>query len=227
MQREETVGKNISLTASDGHKLGAYRADPKGKSKGGIVVIQEIFGVNGHVRDVTDRIAEQGYTAIAPALFDRVKTGVDIGYEEKDMQEGFGYMQKVGNDTPMKDIQAAADELRKVGKVGAIGFCWGGQLAWMASKSVSLDCSVGYYGIAVHQTLKPQPKVPVMLHFADLDGFVPKEAADEVRKAYPDMPIYNYPADHGFNCDRRGSYHEPSAKLAMDRTLQFFAKHVG
>ena len=221
------MGQTIELTASDGHKMNAYRADPDGPAKGGIVVIQEIFGVNIHVRDVCDRLAADGYVALAPALFDRLKPGIELGYSEEDLGEGFGYMQEVGNDTPMIDIQAAADALKAVGKVGAVGFCWGGQLAWLTAKNVDVDCSVGYYGVAVHQTLEPAPNCPVLLHFADNDAFVPPEAADQVRAAYPDMPIYSYPANHGFNCDRRADFHEASAKQAMERTLAFFAEQVG
>ena len=221
------MGETIKLTAGDGHEMDAYRADPAGASKGGIVVIQEIFGVNVHVRDVCDRLAGAGYTALAPALFDRVRPGIELGYTEADLGEGFGYMQEVGNETPLADIQAAADALKPGGKVGAIGFCWGGQLAWLTSKSVDVDCSVGYYGVAVHQTLEPAPNCPVMLHFADNDAFVPKEAADEVRAVYPEMAIYSYQANHGFNCDRRDDYDEASAKQAMTRTLEFFAENIG
>ena len=221
------MGETIKLTAADGNELDASRADPGGASKGGIVVIQEIFGVNVHVRDVCDQLAGEGYTALAPALFDRIQPGIELCYTEEDLGEGFGYMKEVGNERPMTDIQAAADELRSVGKVGAVGFCWGGPLAWLASKSVNVDCSVGYYGVAVHQTLEPAPKCPVMLHFADNDTFVPKEAADEVRAAYPDMPIFNYDANHGFNCDQRDDYDANSARQAMARTLEFFAENVG
>jgi len=221
------MGSTIKLKAKDGKEISAYKADPSGTAKGGIVVIQEIFGLNKHIKDVADRIAKEGYTAIAPALFDRIRPGIELGYEQKDLQEGLGYMQQVGNDTPMMDIQAAADELRKGGKVGAVGFCWGGQLAWMAAKTVTLDCSVGYYGIAIHQTLQPPPKCPVLLHFAEKDAFVPKEAFDQVKKAYPTMEMYSYPANHGFNCDLRGDYHAPSAQQAWERTMAFFKKHVG
>jgi len=221
------MGENVRLTAADGHDLGAYRTDPAANAKGGIVVIQEIFGVNSHVRDVCDHLAEQGYVALAPALFDRIAPGIELGYTEDDLHEGFGYMQEVGNETPMLDIQSAADALKSEGKVGAIGFCWGGQLAWLTSKNVDVDCSVGYYGVAVHDTLEPEPKCPMLLHFADNDVFVPPEAAERVRKAYPEMPIYNYPANHGFNCDQRPDFHEPSARQAMERTLAFFAEQLG
>jgi carboxymethylenebutenolidase len=221
------MGTTIKLKTKDGKEISAYKAEPAGTPKGGIVVIQEIFGLNKHIKDVTDRIAKEGYTAIAPALFDRIRPGIELGYEQKDLQEGLGYMQQVGNDTPMQDIQAAADELRKGGKVGAVGFCWGGQLAWMAAKNVTLDGAVGYYGIAIHQTLQPPPKSPVLLHFAEKDAFVPKDAFDQVKKAYPTMEMYSYPANHGFNCDLRGDYHAPSAKQAWERTMAFFNKHVG
>lgn len=221
------MGENVRLTAADGHDLGAYRTDPAANAKGGIVVIQEIFGVNSHVRDVCDHLAQQGYVALAPALFDRITPGIELGYTEDDLHDGFGYMQEVGNETPMLDIQSAADALKSEGKVGAIGFCWGGQLAWLTSKTVDVDCSVGYYGVAVHDTLEPEPKCPMLLHFADNDVFVPPEAAEQVRKAYPEMPIYNYPANHGFNCDQRPDFHEPSARQAMERTLAFFAEQLG
>ena len=135
-------------------------------------------------------------------------------------------MQEVGNENPMIDIQAAAIALKGSGKVGAIGFCWGGQLAWLASKNVDLDCSVGYYGVAVHDTLQPPPLCPVLLHFADNDTFVPPEAADKVREEYPKMPIYSYPANHGFNCDRRDDYNKDCATKAMGRTLTFFENHL-
>ena len=149
------MGQTIELIADDGHKLSAYTAEPAVSAKGGIVVIQEIFGVNIHIKDVCDRLAEQGYSVIAPALFDRIKPGVDLGYSEDDLGQGFGYMHEVENENPMIVIQAAAIALKGSGKVGAIGFCWGGQLAWLASKNVDLDCSVGYYGVAVHDTLQP------------------------------------------------------------------------
>jgi len=221
------MGQTIELIAADGHTFDAYRAEPTGSAKGGVVVIQEIFGVNLHVRDVCERLGDKGYVAIAPALFDRIKPGIELGYTEEDLSEGFGYMQEVGNETPMKDIQAAADALKSEAKVAAIGFCWGGQLAWLTSKNVGVDCSVGYYGVAVHETLEPAPNCPVLLHFADNDVFVPPEAADKVRKTYPDMPIYNYPANHGFNCDHRDDYNEVCAAQAMERTLAFFEEHLG
>ena len=220
------MGQTIELIADDGHKLSAYTADPVVGAKGGIVVIQEIFGVNIHIKDVCDRLAEQGYSVISPALFDRIKPGIDLGYSEDDLGQGFGYMQEVGNENPMIDIQAAAIALKGSGKVGAIGFCWGGQLAWLASKNVDLDCSVGYYGVAVHDTLQPHPLCPVLLHFADNDKFVPPEAANKVREEYPKMPIYSYPANHGFNCDRRDDYNKDCATKAMGRTLTFFEDHL-
>ena len=220
------MGMWIDLTASDGHNFSAYQADPNGTAKGGLVVIQEIFGVNIHVRDVCDRFASAGYSTIAPALFDRIQPGIELGYTEEDLGQGFRYMQEVGNDNPMQDIQAAADVLKETGKVGAIGFCWGGQLAWLASKQVDLDCSVAYYGVAVHETLDPAPNCPVILHFADYDAFVPPEAANKVRERYPEMRIYNYAANHGFNCDRRDDYNEACANQAMERTLEFFGNHL-
>ena len=212
------MGKMIQLTASDGHKFDAYRADPAGKPRGGIVVIQEIFGVNSHIKSVTDGFAADGYLAIAPAMFDRVQKGFDVGYEPEDIAKGREVRGKVTTDMAMKDAQAAIDEAKKASKVGIVGYCWGGFVAWMAANKLSgLACSVPYYGGGILDNTDAAPKVPLMSHFGD------KKLAEK----YPQHQIFIYAADHGFNCDQRGSYNAPAAKQARERSLAFFRKHVG
>lgn len=222
------MGKMIELTASDGHKLAAYRAEPTGKPRGGIVVIQEIFGVNSHVKSVADGFAEDGYVAIAPAMFDRVQRNFDVGYTPEDIAKGRELRPKITVDMAMKDAQAAVNEAKKAGKVGIVGYCWGGFVAWMASAKVSgLACAVPYYGGGILDNADIEPKVPVMGHFGEKDSMIPADGVRKLAEKHKKQQIYIYPADHGFNCDQRGSYHAPSAKQARERTLEFFRKHVG
>jgi carboxymethylenebutenolidase len=223
------MGQNIELKTKDGKTISAYKAEPAGKPRGGIVVIQEIWGVNSHIRDVTDRYAKEGYLAIAPAIFDRIEPGVKMDqYTQETMQKGFGYMQKVEQDKALLDVEAAVKEASKAGKVGVVGFCFGGRMAWLAAARVDgIAASVPYYGGGVPQLASEKPKVPVMLHFGEKDAHIPVASVEEFKKVHPTLPVYIYPADHGFNCDQRGSYDAAAAKLAQDRTLEFFRKHVG
>ena len=222
------MGKMIQLTASDGHKLDAYRADPSGKARGAIVVIQEIFGVNKHMKEVTDGYAADGYVAIAPALFDRVQKNVDLGYTPDDIAKGREIRGKVTTDMAMKDAQAAVDEAKKSGKVGIVGYCWGGFVTWMAANKVNgLVAAAPYYGGGILDNADLQPKVPVMGHFGDKDQHIPVEGVKKLAEKHPKQQIFIYAADHGFNCNHRGSYNEPAAKQARERTLAFFRKHVG
>ena len=222
------MGKMIELTASDGHKLAAYRAEPTGKPRGGIVVIQEIFGVNSHVKSVADGFAEDGYVAIAPAMFDRVQRNFDVGYTPEDIAKGRELRPKITVDMAMKDAQAAVNEAKKAGKVGIVGYCWGGFVAWMASAKVSgLACAVPYYGGGILDNADIEPKVPIMGHFGEKDSMIPADGVRKLAEKHKKQQIFIYPADHGFNCDQRGSYHAPSAKQARERTLEFFRKHVG
>jgi len=221
------MGKNITLTAKDGHKLGAYVAEPAGKPKGAIVVIQEIFGVNAHMRKDADKFAALGYLAIAPALFDRIKPGVDLGYNQETMQEGFGYVTKLdGPDKPMMDIAAAVEEAKKAGKVGAVGYCWGGSLAWLCATRLGVPAS-SYYGGRTASMVGEQPKAACIMHFGERDKMIPMTDVQKIKDAHPNVPVYVYAADHGFNCDERPSYDKASAELALQRTVEFFAKHVG
>jgi carboxymethylenebutenolidase len=222
------MGKMIELTASDGHKLAAYRADPAAKPRGAIVVIQEIFGVNSHIKSVADGYAADGYLAIAPALFDRVKTGVDLGYTPDDIAKGRDIRSKVTNDMAVKDVAAAVKAASGAGKVGVVGYCWGGLITWLASAQVpGLVCAVPYYGGGMPDQASVQPKVPVMGHFGEKDAHIPVEGVKKLAAAHPRHQFFTYSADHGFNCDQRGSYNAPAAKQARERTLEFFRKHVG
>jgi len=222
------MGTAIELTASDGHHLSAYRADPAGKPRGGVLVIQEIFGVNAHIRAVCDEYAKEGYVAIAPALFDRVERGVETGYDGEAMRTAIGFVTKLKPAETLLDLQAAIDELAKIGKVGVVGYCYGGTMTWASAcrldKVAAASC---YYGGQIHRQIDSQPKAPTILHFGESDASIPMAEVDKFKAAHPGLPVYVYPAGHGFNCDHRASHHAESAKLAKQRTLELFAKHVG
>ncbi len=219
---------NTTLTAADGHVLSAYRADPTGMPKGGLVVVQEIFGVNDHIRSVVDGFAKDGYVAIAPALFDRVSRGVELGYGESDIAEGRQIRGKVTNEQALLDIAAARDAIAGVGKIGIVGYCWGGLVAWLAATGLDgFAAAVSYYGGGIGNHADAVPRCPVMMHFGEKDHAIPLSEVDKIRAAQKDrVEIHIYPAGHGFNCDQRGSYHAESAKLARERTLAFFAWHL-
>src|SRR5688572_21978016 len=222
------MGKMIELSASDGHKLAAYKAEPSGKPRGAIVVIQEIFGVNSHIKQVADGYAADGYVAIAPALFDRVQRNVELGYSPDDIAKGREIRGKVTNDMALKDAQAAINEAARAGKVGIVGYCWGGLVTWLAAaKAGGLVCAVPYYGGGILDNAELEPKVPVMGHFGDKDQHIPVDGVKKLAEKHRKHEIFVYAADHGFNCDQRGSYNAPAAKQARERTLAFFRKHVG
>ncbi len=223
------MGTHISLTASDGFKLGAYRADPQGKPKGGLVVIQEIFGVNHHIRNVCDRFAAKGYVAVAPAVFDRYKPNFECGYSPAEIEEARKIIPQIDWGAMMRDTAAAIGAVKSVGKLGVVGFCMGGTVAFLAAaKFDGLAAAVGYYGGQIAKNADEKPKVPTLLHFGELDQSIPMTDVDIIRKKRPDCQIYTYPAaGHGFSCDERASYHEPGHKVAMERTLAWLAKYVG
>ena len=222
------MGETITLTVEDGHKLAAYRVAPKGTPRGGLVVIQEIFGVNSHIKRVTDGFAADGYVALAPAIFDRVERDFAIGYKPEDIERGRGVRGKLPIEDAVKDVRAAVKALAAERlKVGVVGYCFGGTLAWLAATRIDgVACAVGYYGGGIADTAAEKPRCPVLLHWGETDQSIPPEHHARVRTAHPDLPMHVYPAGHGFNCDERASYHEPSAKLARQRTLEFFAKHL-
>lgn len=218
------MGEIITLEAEDGHKFSAYKAAPAGMPKGGIVIIQEIFGVNAHIQDICNRYSELGYVAIAPALFDRIRPNITLGYDTDDVTQGIEHKMKIEDQEALKDINASAKAITDAGEVFTIGYCWGGTLAYLSACHLeSIEKAVGYYGGQIAQNLQMVPKKPVMLHFGDQDASIPMKAVDEIMTALADTPIHVYQAGHGFNCDQRASYDAESAKLALERTLTFLS----
>jgi carboxymethylenebutenolidase len=216
----------ISLTAADGHALSAWLSKPAGTPKGAIVVLQEIFGVNSHIRDVTDRFAAEGYLAIAPALFDRVQKGFECGYGADDRQTAIGLMGKIQIDKALLDIDAAIGEVKQAGQVGIVGFCFGGLLSWLSACRLKPNAAVAYYGGRIDQFKDEHPRCPVMAHFGRKDAHIPLTAVDSFQAAHPELPIHLYDADHGFSCDQRPSFDPAAHQLAWSRTLEFFANHL-
>ena len=218
----------IELVAEDGHRFGAYRADPPGKPRGAIVVVQEIFGVNSHVRSVADGYAADGYVAIAPAVFDRVEKEVDLGYSLPDIARGREIKAAMSMDCAMLDIAAATRAASHAGKVGVVGYCMGGFLAWFAAAKVpGLACAVPYYGGGITEHAELVPRCPVMFHFGEQDVGIPIDGVRKFAAKHVGEEVFIYPAGHGFNCDERASWDAPSAKLARERTLAFLRTHVG
>ncbi len=210
--------------------MGAYRAEPEGPARGAVVVVQEIFGVNHHIRSVADRYAAAGYLAIAPAIFDRAERGVELGYTPEDMQRGFGFVSsKLDFATLVADVAAAGQAVASVGKVGVVGYCFGG-LVTAASAIHSghvFAAASSYYGGNTMTLLDKTPTVPLMAHYGELDAYIPISAVDQIKAAWPAAEIYVYGADHGFNCDQRPVFHVQSAALAQARTFRFFDRHLG
>lgn len=218
----------IDLTAGDGHTFKAYRADPEGAAKGGIVVVQEIFGVNAHIQEVCQRFAAQGYLAVAPALFDRVERDVDLPYDAGGVEAGKELKAAVKLDDAMKDVAAARAVAAEGGKTAIVGYCWGGLVAWVAAAELEgFAGAVGYYGggIAEHRDLRP--RCPVELHFGEEDHAIPLSDVDAIRAAHPDLPIHVHAgAGHGFACDHRGSYNADASAKAMERVRAFLSKNL-
>ena len=217
-----------SLTAADGHTFSAYVAQPTSTPHGALVVVQEIFGVNSHVRSVADGYAADGYLAIAPALFDRVERGVEFGYSADEVARGRALKDASGNTKPLLDIAAAMAHVRHAGRIGIVGYCWGGLLSWLAACELDgLAASVPYYGGGVPGQATLKPRCPVMAHFGERDALIPLDTVKAFQAAQPGITVQVYAADHGFNCDQRGSFDAPSAALARQRTLAFLRDHVG
>lgn len=223
------MGKQFSLTASDAFQLGAYRADPAGTPKGGIVVIQEIFGVNHHIRAVCDNFAKEGYVAVAPALFDRTQRNYESGYTPAEIEKSRTFVAKPDWDAMMRDTDAAIKELKSAGPIGIVGYCMGGTIAFLAATRLSgLSASVPYYGGRIVAFADEKPKCPVQMHFGETDQSIPMTDVETIKqKRGGDCEIYVYKdAGHGFHCDERGSFHKESSEVAWKRTSDFLQKHM-
>jgi carboxymethylenebutenolidase len=220
------MGEFTTIMARDGHEFQAYLAAPAGKPRGAVVVLQEIYGVNAHIRAVTDSYASEGYTAIAPALFDRVRRGIQLGYTAQDKTQGMGTVQQLQPEETIKDIATAIAVVKSSGRVGTVGFCWGGRWSYIAACDLPIACAVVYYGKVTDQ-LNKQPRRPVMYHFGSLDKSIPVSDTEKIAAAHPESPLYLYEgAEHGFNCDQRPTYNPEAAALARQRTLKFLARYV-
>ena len=222
------MGHDITLTASDDFQLGGYRADPATSPKGALVVIQEIFGVNHHIRAVCDRLAGEGYVAIAPAIFDRVERNFQSGYSPYEIAVARKFVANPDWTAMLRDTQAAIDAVKDAGPVGIVGFCLGGSIAYAAATKLSgLSAAVGYYGGVIVRFADDKPKVPTQLHFGEKDAGIPLSDVETIRAKRPDVEIYIYPgAQHGFHCDERPSYDKASAEIAWPRSLGFLARHL-
>lgn len=223
------MGVNTRLTAEDGHEFAAYVVESAGVARGAIVVIQEIFGVNTHIRSVADDYAAQGFHTIAPALFDRIQRGVELAYNSHDVAEGMQIARQIRMDDALKDVAAAIKYARLQWsglKVGVLGYCFGGSLAWLASTRLDPAAAVGYYGGRIAQSASEVPRCPVMLHFGAKDRHIGPEEVAKIRLAHPDLPVFVYDAGHGFNCDQRKDFDRDAASLARQRTLEFFQNYL-
>ncbi len=222
------MGDYRTLTAADGHSFGAYVATPEATPKAALVVVQEIFGVNEHIRSVADGFAAQGYLAVAPALFDRYQQDVQLGYSGEDWKTAMSFMPNFNMDWAVADTEAAVTYARDEYKteVGVVGYCLGGSIAWLSAAKLPITAAVGYYGGFIAKFLDQAPKCPILLHFGEKDDHISPEDVAKIKAAYPAVPVYTYDAGHGFNCDARESYDAPSARLALERTLSFFAEHL-
>jgi carboxymethylenebutenolidase len=219
--------ETVKLTADDGHSFDAYVARPSDQPRAGLVVIQEIFGVNVHIRSVADSFAAEGYLAIAPALFDRVGPGIELGYDKDDIAKGREIRGKIAWEPALADIAAALGFVAGAGKAGVVGYCWGGSLAWLTATRLKPAAAVCYYGGNIYEFRDEQPNCPVVFHFGEEDSGIPMDQVKAVGEAHPEEELYTYPAGHGFNCDMRGSYHAESAALARERTLTFLKRTIG
>jgi carboxymethylenebutenolidase len=220
------MGELTTIMARDGHEFQAWLTAPPARPRGAVVVLQEIFGINRHIRAVTDGFAAAGYTAIAPALFDRVRRGIELDYTPAEQQQGAGYRKQIAPETALKDIAAAAAVVRHSGRTGVVGYCWGGSLAYLAACELPLAAAVVYYG-RVGEFLEKKPRCPIMYHYGATDHAIPLAEVERLRAAQPAAALYVYEgAGHGFNCDQRDSYDAQAAALARTRTLDFLARNI-
>ncbi len=222
-------GSMIRMKMSDGAEIGVYRVEPKGKRRGGLVLIQEIFGVTEHIRECCDGFAEEGYEVLAPSLYDREAPGFQASYSPEDIQKAI----KIARgehpfEESIADTQVCIDALKGKGPVFITGYCYGGSVTWAAAcKCDGLAAASGYYGAKIPEMAAWQPKCPTILHFGRHDHGIPMEQVERVQTRHPDVQVYIYDAGHGFNSDRRSDYNEAAAKLAMQRTLELFRANGG
>jgi carboxymethylenebutenolidase len=215
------MGERTTLMARDGHEFNAWLAPAVGTPRGAIVLAQEIFGVNRHIRGLVDGFAADGYLTIAPCLFDRIHRGIELGYSEPEVQEGRGYRLQIPKAKAMLDLSASLNVVKHAGRVAIVGYCWGGTLAWLAAGELPVVCGVSYYGGQIKDHLEKTPKRPMMYHFGEQDPHIPLSDVERIREADPTGIVHVYPADHGFNCEERATYDPASAKLSRERTLAF------
>jgi carboxymethylenebutenolidase len=218
----------VTLKAADGHELSAYVARPEGEPIAGLVVVQEVFGINAHIRSVADGYAKDGFLAVAPALFDRIERGVELAYDGADLQRAMSFIPRLDTEKALADVAAAMEFAATATgkKVGVVGYCFGGTLAWLAATRLHPAAAVGYYGGRIGNYAGETPSAPVMLHFGKQDNHIPAEEVERVHAAHPEVEIYWYDAGHGFNCDARASYNKEAALVARERTLSFLMKHL-
>jgi len=218
---------NLQLLAADGHELSAYVVRPEGRPRGAVVVVQEIFGVNSHIRRVAEQYAAEGYVAIAPAMFDRLQRQVDLGYDAAGLQAGIDLMMRAANEGAIADLNAAIDAVAHAGRVGMVGYCWGGRVTYLAGCRTNIAAGVAYYGGGIAQLLPETPRCPMMFHFGEHDSHIPLTDVERIRAALPQATCHLYPAGHGFNCSERADFDAASAHLAFSRTIEFFRRYVG
>ncbi|MER7796731.1 dienelactone hydrolase family protein [Microbacterium sp. NPDC096154] len=219
------MGTRITLTASDGFTLNAYRAEPQGAPRGGVVLYGEVWGLNHWVRKVADQWADEGYLVIAPAMFDRV----EFGYETDDYSRmPAEIFKEYSQETALLDMAAAVAAAAEGGRVGVTGYCFGGANTWRTAAQIDgVAAASGYYGGGIPNYIGLTPRVPTQMHFGALDQGIPLEQVEELKAAHPDVEVYAYDADHGFCCDERNRFDEAACALAGARTREFFRTHVG
>ena len=222
------MSENVTLRAADGHELNAYVARPEGEPIAGLVVVQEVFGVNAHIRRVTDGWARDGFLAVAPAMFDRIERGVELGYEGDDLVKGRSFSPRIDMEKSLLDLEAALQyAATSSGKsAGIIGYCYGGSMAWLASTRLHPTVAVGYYGGKILNYAEENPRCPVMLHFGRQDTHIPVEGVERLDAQHPEVQIFLYDAGHGFNCDARSSYNAEAARVARHRSQAFLKQHL-
>ncbi len=223
------MSDSVMLRARDGHELGAYVATPEGEPIAALVVVQEIFGVNAHIRRVTDGYARDGFLAVAPAVFDRIERNVELDYEGADMEKARSFVPRLDMEKALMDVEAAMQyAAASTGKqVGVVGYCFGGSVAWLAAARLHPAAAVGYYGGQIARFAGQKLECPAMLHFGRQDAHIPASDVEKIQAAHPEIEVYWYDAGHGFNCDARASYNPEAASVARERSLAFLRKHLG